>query len=105
MIGNEKDDNLHNENKNQGLVNTIVNHNKKIKSTKNKFNLIVNNFVNFSHVKEIEKQTKEIERHVFGPPRPHSSRREFVLIAVIVVIIGMVLIIGGKKLIGSGLIN
>jgi galactitol-specific phosphotransferase system IIB component len=53
----EKKDHLQNENKNQGLINTIVNHNNKLKNIDNKYNFIVNNYANSSHVKEvIEKQ-------------------------------------------------
>ena len=88
---------LHNENKNQGLINTIVNHNKRIKNIENKFNFVINNFVNSNHVKEVAKKVKEIEKHVFGIHRPHSSWREFLLIAIVVGAIGFLLIRVGKK--------
>lgn len=74
-----------NVNKNQGLINTIVNHNNQIKTFENKFNHIVNNYANSSHVKEVKEvieRTKEIEKHVFGAPRPHKSWREFVLVFI-----------------------
>ncbi len=32
---------------------------------------VVNNFANSDHVKEMVERTKELESHVFGPPRPH----------------------------------
>ncbi len=60
------DDHLQNDKKNQGLINTIVNHNNKIKSIENKFNFIINNYANSSHVKEIIEREKEIEKHVMG---------------------------------------
>ena len=88
---------LHNENKNQGLINTIVNHNKKIKTIENEFNLIINNFANSTHVKEVVNKMKEIEKHVFGTPRPHSSWREFLLVAIVVEVIGVLLIKVGNK--------
>jgi hypothetical protein len=46
-------DQLDNENYNQGLINTIVNHNSKIKNIENKFNYVVNNFANSNHVEEM----------------------------------------------------
>jgi len=39
----EKKDHLQNENKNQGLINTIVNHNNTLKNIDKKYNFIVNN--------------------------------------------------------------
>jgi hypothetical protein len=60
-------------NKNNGLISTLVNHKEKLKLVDNKINYIVNNFANSSHVKEIVEKTKEIEKHVFGAPLPHSS--------------------------------
>jgi len=66
------DDQLLNDNRNQGLINSIVNNNdRKIKHLENKFNFIVNNYANSSHIKEILEKTKELEDHVFGAPRPH----------------------------------
>jgi len=97
----EKDDQLMSENKNQGLINTIVNYNQKIQNIENKMNVIVNNFANFSHVKKIVEKTKELEKHIFGTPRPHSSWRELLLVLGIIGI----LIFLGKKIIGPGLIK
>jgi hypothetical protein len=86
-----------NENKNQGLLNTIVNHNKKIKYFDNKINFIVNNFANASHVREYVEKTKEIEQHIFGGPRPHRSWREFLLFSIVIVAIIFILMKIGKK--------
>jgi hypothetical protein len=47
---NVKMDHLQNEQKNQGLIDTIVNHNNQLKNIDNKFNFIMNNFANSSHV-------------------------------------------------------
>jgi hypothetical protein len=55
----EEEDKQRNENKNQGLITTIVNHNNKLKMFENKFNLVVNNFANSSHIKEVHERTKE----------------------------------------------
>ena len=96
---------LQNENKNQGLINTIINHNKKIKNIENKFNFVTNNFANSTHVKEVVKKVKEIEKHVFGMPRPHSSWREFLLIAIVVGVIGFLLIRAGKKYMAPKLVK
>ncbi|CAF3349325.1 unnamed protein product [Rotaria socialis] len=74
-----KEDQQQTNNKNQGLINTLVNHNNKIKNIENIYNFIVNNYANSSHVKEYIEKTKEIENHVFGAPRPHRSWREFLL--------------------------
>ena len=60
-----------NENKNQGLINTIINHNSKLEHIENKFNLMVNNFANSSHIKEIVGKTSELEKLIYGPPQPH----------------------------------
>jgi hypothetical protein len=83
----EKEDLMRNENKNQGLVNTIVNHNNKLKVVENKINFIINNYANSSHVKEVMEKTKEVEKHVFGAPQPHSSWREFVLLLICILLI------------------
>ena len=96
---------LHDENKNQGLINTIVNHNKKTKTIENKFNLIINNFANSTHVKEVVNKMKEIEKHVFGIPRPHSSWREFLLVAMVVGVIGVLLIKVVKKFIAPEIVK
>jgi DNA-binding FrmR family transcriptional regulator len=69
-------------NKNNGLINTIVNHNEKLKVVENKINYIVNNFANSSHVKEVVEKAREIEKHIYGAPRPHASWRELVLVLV-----------------------
>jgi hypothetical protein len=45
------EDHLKNENTNQGLINTIVNYNNKIKNVEHKMNFIVNNYANASQVK------------------------------------------------------
>ena len=104
-IKSENSDHIDNENKNQGLINTIINHNKKIKNIENKYNYVINNFANSSHVKEIVHKTKELERHVFGPPRPHSSWREFLLLASIVGASVVLLIKLGKKYVGPWLVK
>lgn len=101
----ESNEHLTNENSNKGLINTIVNHNKKIKNIENKFNYIVNNFANSSHVKEVVEKTKEIENHVFGPPRPHSSWRELLLMLILLGGLGGTLIIVAKKYLGPRLIR
>jgi hypothetical protein len=86
-------------NKNNGLINTIVNHNEKLKVVENKINYIVNNFANSSHVKEVAEKTKEIEKHVFGAPRPHASWREFVLVLICLVAILVAIHQSVKKLV------
>ena len=68
------------------MINTIVNHAEKLKLVESKTNYIVNNFANSSHAREIVEKTKEIEKHVFGAPRPHSSWREFVLVLLCIMI-------------------
>jgi len=73
---NVNDDQLRNENRNQDLINTIVNHNRKTKHFENKINFIINNYTNSSYIKEIVEKTKELEQHFFGAPRPHRSWRE-----------------------------
>ena len=78
-----EEDNQRNENRNQGLINTIVNHNNKLKMFENKYNLVVNNFANSSHVKEVHERTNELERLVLGAPQPHKSWREFMLLAIV----------------------
>ncbi len=98
---NENEDNTMN--KNNGLINTIANHNEKPKVVENNINYIVNNFANSSHVKEIIDKTKEIERHVFGSPRPHSSWREFVLLSICLVAILCVLYKLGEKVVAPRL--
>ncbi len=89
----KNDDHLQSKNQNKGLINTIVNHNNKIEDIENKFNLIVNNFANTSHIREVIDKTKELEKNVFDGPRLHQSWREFILI---VIIIGVSLIISIK---------
>jgi hypothetical protein len=101
----EKDDQLMSENKNRGIINTIVNHNQKIHNIENKMNVIVNNFANSSHVKEIVEKTKELEKHIFGTPRPHSSWRDLLLVAILVLGVIGILIFLGNKIIGPGLIK
>ena len=53
MSDSDNDAQLLNKNRNQGLINTIIDHNKKMKVFKNKINCVVNNYVNSSRVKEI----------------------------------------------------
>jgi hypothetical protein len=72
-------------NKNNGLINTIVNHNEKLKVVENKINYIVNNFANSSHVKEVAEKTREIEKHIYGAPPPHASWRQLVLVLICLV--------------------
>lgn len=81
-LDSAKVDHLQDEQKNMGLINTIVNHNNQLKSIDNKFNFVINNFANSSHVKEIIERTNELEKHIVGAPRPHRSWREFVLVSV-----------------------
>ena len=59
------------------MINTIVNHNNKIKN-------IENNFANCSHVREVFEKTKNLRNHVFGPPRPHNWWRELVLTVIVI---------------------
>ena len=99
------DDHSHTEEKNQGLINTIINHNNKIKHIENKYNFLVNNFANSSHVKEMVEKTKVLEHHVLGGPRPLRSWRDIVLVAVIGTIISAVLFVGWKRLVGPWLIK
>jgi hypothetical protein len=79
----DEEDNQRNVNRNQGLINTIVNHNNKLNMFDNKFNLVVNNFANSSHVKEVHERTNELERLVLGAPQPHKSWRELMLFAIV----------------------
>jgi hypothetical protein len=60
MTSTTSEDQLQKENKNQKLIDTIVNHNNKIKNFENKFNFIINNYAHSSHVKEIVEKTKEL---------------------------------------------
>jgi hypothetical protein len=92
-----KSDNIQNEQKNQGLINTIVNHNNQLKNIDNKFNFIINNFANSSHVKEIIDRTNELEKHIVGAPRPHRSWREFLLFAVVLGALVVGVVSFGKK--------
>jgi hypothetical protein len=62
VVGGGNDEQL-NDNKNQGLINTIVNHNKKIKYFDNKINFIVNNFANATHVKEFGEDERARAAH------------------------------------------
>ncbi len=66
---------------------------------------VINNFANSNHVKEMIERTKELESHIFGPPRPHSSWREFLLMTVIVGVLVGILIKIGKKYMFLGLIK
>ena len=72
--------------KNFGLINTIVNHNNQLK----KINLIVTNFPEAKQVKESIEKAKELEKHLLGPPQPHRSWRELVL----VILMALALVIG-----------
>ena len=71
-----------NEHKNQGLINTTVQHNDKIKNIENKVNLIVNNFANSSHVREAVEKPNRMEKHVYGAPVPHRSWRNLLLLVL-----------------------
>ena len=52
-----RDDDQRLDNNNHDLVNTIVNHNNKLKTIENKFNVMVNNLVNASQLQDlVEKQ-------------------------------------------------
>ena len=94
----ETEDNQRSENKNQGLINTIVNHNNKLKTFENKFYLVVNNFANSSpHVKEVHERTTELEKQVFGAPQPHKSWRELLLLAITVVALWFCLLKFARK--------
>lgn len=73
-----------NENKNQGLINTIINHNNKLKHIENKFNLMINNFANSSHVKEVVEKNTELEKLILGAPQPHKSWRELALLSILI---------------------
>ena len=76
-----------NKNQNQGLINTIVNHDQKLKVIENNFNTIVNNFANSSHVQEVIKNNKILEKHVLGTPQPHKSWRDFVILTAVIGIV------------------
>jgi hypothetical protein len=58
----------------------------------------VNNFANSSYVKEIIDKTKEIEKHAFGEPRPHSSWRELVLLLISIAALLIVFFKIGEKI-------
>jgi hypothetical protein len=105
ITGTENEDQLLNDNKNQGLINTIINHNNKIRNIENTFNIINNNYANSSHAKEIVEKTKELENHVFGALRPHSSWREFLLMTIIIGVILGILVKVGKKYGGAWLLR
>ena len=79
---NEEDNQL-NENRNQGLINTILNHNNKLKMFENKFNLVVNNFANSSHVKEVHERTNELERLIIGAPQPKGKSADFCTLSTV----------------------
>jgi hypothetical protein len=81
-----KGDHMKNEQKNQGLINTSVNHNNQIKNVDNKINFVINNFANSSHIKEIHEKTKELERHIVRASQSHKSWREFLLLVVVLVL-------------------
>lgn len=102
---NESDGPVVSENRNQGLINTIVNHNNKMKQIDNRLNVVINNYANSSHIKEIIEKTKEVERHVFGPPQPHRSWRELVLLIIVVVAVIFCLIKVVKKYLAPWLIR
>ena len=101
----EKDDRQENKNQNNGLINTIINHNKKIKNIENKYNYIVNNFANSSHVREVVEKSKQLEKLVVGVPRPHESWRELVLVMIMIGVLLMVVTKIGKKYLGPWLIK
>ena len=99
------DDDQRLDNNNHGLINTIVNHNNKLKVIENKFNLMVNNFANGSHLKEVAEKHQELEKHIYGTPRPHKSWREFVLLTMLMGIIVGVGYIASRICIGPWLIT
>lgn len=51
-----------------------------MKHFENKFNFIVNNYANSSHVREVLEKMKELEKLTIGALQPHRSWRELVLI-------------------------
>ncbi|CAF1081889.1 unnamed protein product [Adineta ricciae] len=100
----KEEDHLTNVNKNKGLINTIVNHNNKIKNIENEFSVMVNNYANSSYVKEILEK-KEIEKRVTGGPRPYLSWKDFMIILVTGVILGGILIKVMKKFVGPWVVR
>lgn len=94
---NHKESLQSNTNNNQGLINTIINHHDRLEHIENKVNVVVNNFANSSHVREIVEKQKVLEEHIYGKPVPHASWRDLVL--VLLVLVGMALItFNGNKL-------
>lgn len=76
--------------KNQGLINTIMNNNKHLKNIHKKI-------FNSLYVKEISKKTTYIKKHLVDSPPPHKSSRELVLFVVTILIaLGSMYIVGRK---------
>jgi hypothetical protein len=45
--------------------------------------MIINNFANASHVKEVMDKTNVLEQRVLGAPKPHRSWRDLVLVVIL----------------------
>ena len=75
----DDDDYMKFDSKNQGLINSIVNDNNRLKHIEQKFNFITNNFVNLNLVNELTEKTNDIEKRIFGALCPHSSWRDLLL--------------------------
>jgi hypothetical protein len=98
------DDDQRFDSNNHGLINTIVNHNNKLKIIENKFNLMVDNFANASQLKEVAEKHQDLEKHIFGTPRPHKSWREAVLLTMLSILIVLGGYSAGRICIGPWLI-
>jgi hypothetical protein len=59
--------------------------------------LLINNYANSSHIKEIVEKTRVLEHHVLGASRPLRSWRDIVLMVLIIVAISGI----GFKLVGK----
>jgi hypothetical protein len=66
---------------------------------------MINNYANSSHIKELSEKRKEIEKHIYGAPRPHISWRDFFVVVVLIIGVVGLGICAGKKIIGPGLIK
>ena len=79
-IENEEEP-IRNENKNQGLINTIINQNNRLKHIENKFSFM------------------------FGAPQPHKSWREFTLLTLLIILFSLGIYKLAQKYIGPWLVQ
>jgi hypothetical protein len=76
-----------------------------LKHIENKYNLIVNNYPNSSHVREVVEKTKELEKLVTRAPQPHRSWRKLVLVLICVGAVLFVTVKMGQKYASKWLSN